>query len=152
MNVGVISDTHGLLRVEAVKALEPCELILHAGDVGSRDILDDLMDIAPVVAVRGNVDGAIWARSLCKTEAIEAGSHFFYMVHDIGELDIDPVASQISVVIYGHSHLVRCERKAGVLYLNPGSAGPRRFHLPVTVARIEMTPDAVEATVVELEI
>lgn len=134
MIVGVISDTHGLLRPAAVEALRSSELILHAGDVGDPDILDDLMDIAPVVAVRGNVDRGSWAKNLPETETVEAAGRLIFMLHDLAELNLEPGAAGIHVVISGHSHVVHAERRDGVLYLNPGSAGPRRFHLPVTVA------------------
>ena len=152
MVVGVISDTHGLLRPAAVEALQRSELILHAGDVGDPDILDDLMNIAPVVAVRGNVDRGSWADGLSKTETAEAAGRLISMLHDLAELDLEPVAAGIHVVISGHSHIVRAERRDGVLYLNPGSAGPRRFNLPVTVALLRVTASTIEEEIVELQI
>ena len=152
MIVGVISDTHGLLRPAAVEALQSSELIFHAGDVGDPDILDDLMDIAPVVAVRGNVDRGSWADGLSKRETAEAAGRFIFMLHDLAELDLEPVAAGTHVVISGHSHIVRAERRDGVLYLNPGSAGPRRFNLQVTVALLRVTASTIEEEIVELQI
>ncbi|MBV9678239.1 MAG: metallophosphoesterase family protein [Acidobacteriaceae bacterium] len=131
--IGIISDTHGLLRPEALHALRPSELIIHAGDVGSADVLERLEQIAPVVAVRGNVDIAAWADKLPMTAAIEAGEGRIWVLHDLGKLDIDPIRGGFRTVIYGHSHKPAQGIKEGVLYLNPGSAGPRRFHLPVSV-------------------
>src|SRR5664279_2519756 len=130
--LGVISDTHGLLRPEAVAALVGCDRILHAGDVGAPEILDALAKIAPVTAIRGNVDTAPWARRLAKTEVVEAGGISIYMLHDLGQLDLKPGTAGFRVVIFGHSHTPEIKEKNGVLYFNPGSAGPRRFHLPVS--------------------
>jgi putative phosphoesterase len=144
--VGLISDTHGLLRPEAVRALEGSDLIIHAGDVGSPAILDALRAVAPVVAVRGNVDTAAWATHLPATAVAEAGGTLIYVLHDLNELDLDPAAAGFGVVVSGHSHQPGHAERAGVLYVNPGSAGRRRFKLPVTVARLDFgaTPWRVE--------
>jgi putative phosphoesterase len=149
---GVISDTHGLLRPEAVEALHGSDRILHAGDVGAPDILEALAKIAPVTAVRGNVDTASWARALPETEVVEAGGLLIYMLHDRGQLDLKPEAAGFRVVVYGHSHQPKIEEKNGVLYFNPGSAGPRRFRLPVSVGRLMIGAGKVRAELVELEI
>jgi putative phosphoesterase len=144
--IGLISDTHGLLREEAVRALRGSELILHAGDVGAPEILEALRALAPVVAVRGNVDKSEWARRLPATAVAEAGNAKIYMLHDVNELDLDPVAAGFQAVVSGHSHKFGRSERSGVLYLNPGSAGPRRFQLPVTIARLDVgaTPWKVE--------
>ena len=148
--IGVISDTHGVLRDEALAALQDSELILHAGDIGAPEVLARLREIAPVYAVRGNNDRAGWAQAVPLTEAIEVGNHSIYLLHDIAELDLDPAAARFSAVITGHSHKPLIERRDGVLYLNPGSAGPRRFRLPIAVAHLHVTQDALEAEIVEL--
>ncbi len=139
LTVGVISDTHGLLRPEAMAALAGVDRILHAGDVGAPDILDRLAAIAPTTAVRGNVDHGGWATALPLTDVVRLGELDVYMLHDLGTLDLDPVAAGFAAVISGHSHQPRADWKGRVLYLNPGSAGPRRFTLPVTLSilRIE---------------
>jgi len=144
--VGLISDTHGLLREAALRALEGSELIVHAGDVGRLEILDALRAVAPVVAVRGNVDKGAWADALPATALAQAGPATIYVLHDLHELDLDPAAAGIHVVASGHSHRPARSERSGVLYLNPGSAGPRRFKLPVTVARLDLaqTPWKVE--------
>jgi putative phosphoesterase len=149
---GVISDTHGLLRPEAVEALHGSDRILHAGDVGAPDILEALAKIAPVTAVRGNVDTASWARVLPETEVVEAGGLLIYILHDLGQLDLKPEAAGFRVIVYGHSHHPKIEEKNGVLYFNPGSAGPRRFSLPVSVGRLTIGAGKVRAELVELEI
>lgn len=136
MTIGVISDTHGLLRPEAVAALRGSDLILHAGDVGTPQVLDALRAIAPTVAVRGNVDTAIWATALRPTETVTAGGRLIFMLHDRAELTMDAPAAGYAAVIFGHSHRPTVETHDGVLFLNPGSAGPRRFTLPITVARL----------------
>src|ERR1700676_4777443 len=136
IGVGVISDTHGLLRREAVDALRGSDHIIHAGDIGASEILDQLASIAPVTAIRGNVDKAEWCRKLPETEVLELGGISIYIIHDLARLDLKPQAAGFSVVISGHSHIPRQERRAGVLYFNPGSAGPRRFKLPVTLGRL----------------
>jgi len=136
--LGLISDTHGLLREEVLGALRGSDLILHAGDVGAPEILDVLRAIAPVVAVRGNVDTGKWADDLPMTEVIEAGLATIYMLHILQRIDLDPRAAGFSLVVSGHSHKPSQSEKDGVLYVNPGSAGPRRFALPVTVARLDL--------------
>jgi hypothetical protein len=130
----LISDTHGLLRKEALEALRGAELILHAGDVGKAEILETLRKLAPVVAVRGNVDTQEWARSLPATAVAEAGAIRIYVLHDVKQLDLDPVAAGFQIVVSGHSHQPGKNERNGVWYINPGSAGPRRFQLPVTIA------------------
>ena len=137
-HLGLISDTHGLLRKEALDALRGSELILHAGDVGAPGILESLREIAPVVAVRGNNDEGAWAERLPLTEVVEAGGVSIHMLHILDELDLNPRASGFSMVVCGHSHRPNQSVKDGVLYVNPGSAGPRRFQLPVTVARLDL--------------
>jgi putative phosphoesterase len=149
--IGLISDTHGLLRKEAVEALRGSELILHAGDVGKPEILEELRKVAPVVAVRGNVDTAPWAQALPETAVAEAGSILIYMLHDINALDLNPAAAGFHIIVSGHSHKPGKTERDGLIYINPGSAGPRRFQLPVTVAvlRLERTP--FEVVFVDLE-
>ncbi len=136
--VGLISDTHGLLRPEAVAALEGCRLIVHAGDVGSPEILPRLADIAPVIAVKGNIDTGAWASRLPETEVATAGRARIYVLHRLADLALDPAASGFHIVVSGHSHKPGRTERDGVLYVNPGSAGPRRFKLPVTVARLNV--------------
>ena len=138
MNIGLISDTHGLMRLEALAALADSDLIIHAGDVGKPEILDQLRMIAPVVAVRGNIDTAEWAVRLPLTAVAEARPALIYVLHDVKQLDIDPADAGFQVVVSGHSHKQSQLERGGVLYLNPGSAGPRRFRLPVTVARLRV--------------
>ena len=150
MLIGVISDTHGLLRAEAMAALEGSEHILHAGDVGDPGILDRLRTIAPVTAIRGNVDVGGACSLLPDTELIELGGRAIYMLHDRQTLDLDPVAAGISVVVSGHSHHPAMQWHKGILYFNPGSAGPRRFSLPVTVGFLTITEAGIEPRVVEL--
>lgn len=151
IRVGVISDTHGQLRPEAVAALEGSDLIVHAGDVGDGRILERLEEIAPVHAVRGNTDKGPLAASLPLTQVVEVGGDVrLYVLHILDELDLDPAAAGMAAVIYGHTHVPKIERRGGVLYLNPGSAGPRRFTLPVTVARLEVEGGRMEPKLVEL--
>jgi len=152
MLIGVISDTHGLLRPEARVALAECEHILHAGDVGDAAILDSLREIAPVTAIWGNVDTSGACARLPETEMVELGGVVFYLVHSLGWLDLDPVAAGVGVVVSGHSHKPSVERRNGVVYLNPGSAGPRRFSLPVSVGLVTANRGKVEARIVELEV
>src|SRR5262245_38222326 len=148
--IGVISDTHGLLRPEAIDALRGSDLIVHAGDIGGPDILEGLRQIAPVVAVRGNNDRQGWARDLNDTEVVRAGDTLLYLLHDLHELDLDPAAAGFKAVISGHSHRPDVKERAGVLYLNPGSAGPRRFSLPIAVARLRIDGNVLSAEIVEL--
>jgi putative phosphoesterase len=136
--IGLISDTHGLLRREAVEALRASELIIHAGDVGKPEILEALREIAPVVAVRGNVDTAEWAKALPETAVAEAGAVRIYVLHDVKALDLNPAVSGFPIVVSGHSHQPSKSERGGVWYVNPGSAGPRRFQLPVTVALLSL--------------
>lgn len=144
--IGLISDTHGLLRPQAVEALRGSELILHAGDVGKPEILAALREVAPVIAVRGNVDTAEWAQALPETAIAEAGKVLVYVLHDLSTLDLNPAAAGFHVVVSGHSHQPKKFERDGVLYVNPGSAGPRRFQLPVCLARLNLgrTPFSVE--------
>lgn len=150
MRIGVISDTHGLLRPEALEALRGVEHILHAGDVGNFDILGQLREIAPVTAIRGNVDTHGDCAALPATEMLELDGCYVYMVHAREWMDIVPKAAGVGLVVYGHSHVPGVERHDGIVYLNPGSAGPRRFKLPVTVARVRIESGVVEAEIVEL--
>jgi uncharacterized protein len=138
VSVGVISDTHGLLRPEALAALKGSRYILHAGDIGDPGVLEGLARIAPVTAVRGNNDTGSWARRLSLTEDLTVAGKRIHLLHDLSELDVDPAAAGYHVVVTGHSHRPGEEIRDGVLYLNPGSAGPRRFKLPVTVARLTL--------------
>jgi uncharacterized protein len=151
MKIGIISDTHGLLRPEALAALKLSQRILHAGDVGSPEVLDALARIAPVTAVRGNVDRGRWCSTLNETEVIELEGVSIYVLHDLARLDLKPAAAGFRMVVYGHSHRSKLEEKNGVLFFNPGSAGPRRFHLPVSVGRVEIRAGQVRAELVSLE-
>jgi putative phosphoesterase len=136
--VGLISDTHGLLRDHAVRALVGSDIILHAGDVGKPEILDRLKTMVPLVAVRGNIDKGAWAQALPVTVVAEAGPVLIYMLHDLNDLDLDPAAAGFGIVVSGHSHQPSQDLRSGVLFMNPGSAGPRRFKLPITVARLNL--------------
>ncbi len=138
MLVGLISDTHGLMREQALAALQGSDLIIHAGDVGDYAIIDQLSAVAPVIAVRGNVDRGECAQRLPETAVAEAGPALIYVLHDLQQLDLDPAASGFHIVVSGHSHKHGRSERGGVLYLNPGSAGPRRFRLPLTVARLDL--------------
>jgi len=150
MIIGVISDTHGLLRSEALAALAPARHILHAGDIGNIEILDALRQLAPVTAIRGNIDTSGPCARFPATELVEVADRHFYLVHSISDLDINPAAAGVSAVISGHSHRPSQETRNGVLYLNPGSAGPRRFELPVTVALITATDEELTAQIVPI--
>ena len=150
--IGLISDTHGLLRPQALEALRGSELILHAGDVGKPEILSALQELAPVIAVRENVDTSDWARTLPETAVAEAGKFLIYILHDVHTLDLDPAAAGFHVVVSGHSHQPGKFERDGALYINPGSAGPRRFQLPVTVARLNLGRTPCEVEFVELKI
>ena len=150
MRVGIISDTHGLLRPEAELALQGVDLIVHAGDVGHREILARLKRIAPVFAVRGNVDTEPWAQQLPLTTVVEAGGASFYVLHNLRELDLCPATAKFDFVISGHTHQPQQSQRLGVLYPNPGSAGPRRFHLPVTLAFVELGKKPFKVEIVEL--
>ena len=150
MTIGVISDTHGLLRPEAIQALMGVDHILHAGDVGDPLILDKLRWIAPLTAIRGNVDVTGVCRTLPATTVIELGGRYFYLVHSVHDIDLNPVAAGIAVVVSGHTHRAEKHIKDGVLYLNPGSAGPKRFDLPVTLAKVSVVDREVRARIVAL--
>ena len=150
--VGVISDTHGLVRPEALEALKGSSLIIHAGDIGGPEVIEELGRVAPVVAVRGNNDRGAWAEAFPEYEAVEVGGAFLYVLHDLNELDINPSAAGFRVVVSGHSHKPLAEERRGVLYLNPGSAGPRRFKLPVTLARLKLDGEGVSAEIVRLDV
>jgi len=150
--LGLISDTHGLLRPEAVDALCGVDQILHAGDVGAPEILNRLETIAPVTAVRGNVDGGAWARKLPLSEVVEVDGMSIYMLHILEKLDLKPEAAGFSAVIYGHSHVPKIEKKNNVLYFNPGSAGPRRFKLPITVGKLIVDAKKLHAEIIELAV
>jgi len=152
VTVGVISDTHGLLRPEAVAALQGSDVIVHAGDVGDPALLDALRAIAPTFAVRGNVDTAPWAAALPMTEVVEAGALHLYVLHDLAALDLDPRAAGFAAVISGHTHRPKAGRRDGVLYLNPGAAGPRRFALPVAVARLRIERGNLLHEIIELRV
>ncbi|MGA2100106.1 MAG: metallophosphoesterase family protein [Candidatus Sulfotelmatobacter sp.] len=148
--IGVISDTHGLLRPEAIEALRGSDHIIHAGDIGDPQILDTLSTIAPVTAIRGNIDKDAWARKLPETEVLEAGGVSIYILHDLAKIDLKPEGSGFAVVVCGHSHVPKQETRNGVLYFNPGSAGPRRFKLPIVVGRLVIEQKQVKAEVITL--
>jgi putative phosphoesterase len=150
MRIGIISDTHGLLRPEAIGVLQGCDHILHAGDVGSEELLTALRLIAPVTAIRGNVDATGKCSYLPAAEAVELGGKLFYMIHSIQDLDIDARSAKVDVVVSGHSHVPSLEIRDGVLYLNPGSAGRRRFRLPVSLALVEIDDGILSARLVQL--
>lgn len=148
--IGIISDTHGLLRPEALQALRGSEHIIHAGDVGAAEILEKLATIAPVTAIRGNVDKGVWARKLPSTEVVEVAGISIYVLHDLAQLDLKPEAAGFKVVISGHSHIPKQQTRHGVAYFNPGSAGPRRFKLPVTVGRLVVEGGSVRGEIVRI--
>ena len=147
--IGVISDTHGLLRPEVVQAFHHVERIIHAGDIGNEKILQELKNIAPVTAVRGNMDGD-WAFNLKRTEALDISGNLIYVIHDIDRLDLDPDSSGVSVVISGHSHKPSVCRRNGVLYMNPGSAGPRRFTLPISAGLLHINIKGIKAELIRM--
>jgi putative phosphoesterase len=149
--VGLISDTHGLLRPQAIDALRRSELIIHAGDIGKLEVIHQLRAIAPTFAVRGNVDSQAWAADFPTTEAVEIGQVIFWVLHEISQLDLNPVAAGFAAVVFGHSHQPSIETRDGALYINPGSAGPRRFRLPATVARVSITGRAIRPEIINLE-
>jgi hypothetical protein len=148
--IGVISDTHGLLRPEALLALRGSEHIIHAGDVGAPEILEKLADLAPLTAIAGDVDKGAWARKLAENEVIEIVGISIYVVHDLAQLELKPEAAGFQVVISGHSHIPKQEMRNGVLYFNPGSAGPRRFKLPVTVGRLIVERGSVRGEIIPI--
>lgn len=148
--VGLISDTHGLLRAQAVAALRGCDHIVHGGDIGDPCILDALRELAPLTVVRGNNDREAWADGIAETELVEFGGVQLYAIHDLSQLGIDPAAAGVRVVVSGHSHKPKIEERGGVLYVNPGSAGPRRFKLPIAVAELRIDGGAVTARIHEI--
>jgi putative phosphoesterase len=152
LRVGLVSDTHGLLRPEVRAFLIACDYIVHGGDVGGAHILDDLAAVAPLVAVKGNNDGQPWAAQLRETELIRVGNIFLYVIHNIDELDIDPAAAGVRVVVSGHSHKPQIREHDGILYVNPGSCGPRRFKLPVSVGEIIVSGTDAKARIVDLQV
>jgi putative phosphoesterase len=147
LRVGVVSDTHGLLRPETRAFLIGCDYIVHGGDIGSPDILEQLTAIAPLIVVRGNNDQQPWASHLRDTELVRLGNVFVYVIHNLAELDLDPHAAGVRVVISGHSHKPKIEERDGILYVNPGSCGPRRFDLPVAAGEIRVSPATVTARI-----
>ena len=149
-SIGVISDTHGLLRPQALSALQGSDLIIHAGDVGDPAILKALGKIAPVLAVRGNIDRGAWAGDLPARQAVQLEEHSIYVLHDLYELDLDAASVGFHAIIFGHSHRPKIETKDGVLYFNPGSAGPRRFDLPITVGRLTISGGGLQAEIIDL--
>lgn len=150
VRIGLISDTHKLLRPQAAALLEGVDLIVHAGDIGAPEVIHALETIAPVYAVRGNVDRGDWARAFGEDEVVQAGGKTIYVLHDLGELSLDPGAAGFDVVVSGHSHQPRIETREDVLYVNPGSAGPRRFKLPVAIAMLEIENGAIDAQIREI--
>jgi putative phosphoesterase len=152
LRVGLISDTHGLLRPEAVAFLRGSDFIVHAGDVGDPKIIERLESLAPVTVVRGNNDKGPWADAIAETEVLEVGDVLIYVLHNIAELDLDPPAAGFRVVVFGHSHRPSSETRDGVLYVNPGSAGPRRFRLPICVGELQIADGSISARHVELEV
>jgi len=152
VRIGVISDTHGLLRPEALAALQGCDHIVHGGDIGGQAILDELAALAPLTVVRGNNDREAWAGAVPDTARVEIAGLTVFAVHDIATIGLDPAAAGIDIVVYGHSHKPLAERRAGVLYLNPGSAGPRRFRLPISVAVLDIADGQASARIIELAV
>ena len=149
--IGILSDTHGLLRPQVEQALSGCQHILHAGDVGDGQVLTRLGRIAPVMAVRGNMDYGSWSQVLPITEMVDIQGIFFYVLHDLNQLDLDPSAAGIHVVVSGHTHQPSVFQKNGITYLNPGSAGHRRFNYPVSIARVRIEDGAVIPRIIEIE-
>jgi uncharacterized protein len=152
VRIGLISDTHGLLRPQASAFLRGCAHIVHAGDIGNHKVLDELAAIAPTTAVRGNNDRERWAAGLSETELLQLGKLSIYVIHDLAELDIDPQAAGVDVVVSGHSHRPLVREGSGVLYINPGSAGPRRFKLPIAVGELTVAGRSVSSRIVELDV
>lgn len=150
VRIGLISDTHGLLRTEAKVFLQGSDLIIHAGDICDESVLEELNKIAPVTAVRGNNDKGSWAESLNETEFLQIGEFFLYVIHDLSQLDLEPEAAGVRAVVSGHSHKPLVEERGGVLFVNPGSAGPRRFTLPIAVGEIIIDGTSLSAKTVEL--
>ena len=151
LRVGLVSDTHGLLRPQVREFLVGCDYIIHGGDVGGAEILDELAVIASLIAVRGNNDTEPWAERLPETELIRVGNVFVYVIHDLAELDVEPAPAAARIVVSGHSHIPKVEERGGVLYINPGSCGPRRFKLPISVGEIIVSGGTVKARTVEIK-
>jgi uncharacterized protein len=150
MRIGIISDTHGLLRPAAIKQLAGADHIIHAGDIGAQEVIEGLRRIAPTTAVKGNIDAGEWAKDYPDAELVVLGGRAFYVLHNLNELKLDPAASGFDVVVSGHSHRPKIETKNGVLYVNPGSAGPRRFKLPIALAIVTLTDSAVLPRILEI--
>ena len=150
--VGLISDTHGLLRPEATAFLRGSDFIVHAGDIGDAEVLKALRALAPVTVVRGNNDNGPWAEAIAETEVLQVGDVFIYVLHNLAELDLDPVAAGFQVVVSGHSHRPSVDERDGVLYVNPGSSGPRRFKLPIAVAELQVAGKSIKAKLVNLDV
>jgi uncharacterized protein len=150
MRVGVLADSHGLLRPEALELLRGCDHIVHAGDIGDPAILERLAELAPITAVRGNNDRGAWADALAHTEMLQLAGHWLYLLHDLAELDIDPAAAGVRVVVTGHSHQPLIRERGGVLFINSGSCGPRRFKLPIALAELRIDGSAVSAQIREI--
>lgn len=148
--LGVLSDTHGLLRPQAVQTLETCDAIIHAGDIGSEEVLKALKAMAPIYAVRGNVDWEPWTRNMPVSDVVEIAGHFFYIIHILENIDLDPAAAGIDVVVSGHSHMPDLSRNGKVLYMNPGSAGPRRFTKPVSMGKIVIDDQDLNPEIIDL--
>ena len=149
--IGVISDTHGLVRKSVLKSFKSVDLIVHAGDVGEPKVLDTLQTVAMVHPVRGNVDGGKWTNNLPLTEVVEVGQVYLYVLHDLGSLELDPAAAGFNAVISGHSHIPKVENRDDILYLNPGSAGPKRFDYPISIAFLYIKGTSIETEIVELK-
>ncbi len=148
--IGIIADTHGLLRDEAIENLKTCDFIFHAGDIGSPAILKGLRSIATTFAIRGNMDKGSWAKKLPEKDVVKIENKFFYLIHSLHDLDLDPSAAGFDAVITGHSHAPQSFEKKGVLYFNPGSAGPKRFRLPVTMGRITIRSGCFDSEILKL--
>lgn len=152
MMIGIISDTHGLLRPEARERLSGVDHIIHAGDIGRPEVIAGLRELAPTTAIKGNIDKGQWAENIPDTEWLTLGGRTFYVLHNLNEIDLDPAAAGIDVVVSGHSHQPKIETGGSVLYLNPGSAGPRRFTLPIALAIVELTGDAIQPRIHHLTV
>ncbi len=148
--LGIISDTHSLVRPEAIKALQGCDRIVHAGDIGSMEVIEQLSAIAPVSAIRGNIDKNQWATRFPEKEVVKIGDKYIYVLHNVHDLDLDPMAAGFDVVVSGHSHKPSISKKNGVLYINPGSAGPRRFTLPIAVAKLQISKTDITAKIIDI--
>lgn len=150
IQVGIISDTHSLLRPEALRTLAGSDLIVHAGDIGSAEVIRELAELAPIHAIRGNIDTADWAKAYAEDEVVEVNGKYLYVLHNLNDLDLDPAAAGFDVVISGHSHQPKIFSRDSVLYINPGSAGPRRFKLPIALATLSISNNKLNAEIVEL--